>query len=92
MRRTFLAAEAGRQVIKVPSRNTSQLCSGCGEKVIKSLSVREHQCPSCRLVLDRDFNVALNIKAFGQRAQALNANWRLPENYKSRWMSHDKKL
>lgn len=48
-------------VIAVPPHFTSQDCSGCGERVYKSLSVRTHVCPSCGLVLDRDYNAALNI-------------------------------
>src|SRR5271169_4330142 len=66
----YKAEEAGRTVIKVPPHNTSQICSGCGEKVPKSLSVRIHRCPFCHLVLDRDINASLNIKALGQRVQA----------------------
>jgi putative transposase len=48
-------------VIAVPPRFTSQDCSGCGERVWKSLSTRTHVCPACGLVLDRDHNAALNI-------------------------------
>jgi putative transposase len=60
------AAWAGRQVIAVPPAFTSQNCSGCGERVLKSLSVRTHVCPFCGLVLDRDENAALNIWQRGQ--------------------------
>ena len=67
---TYKAEEAGRQVIKVPPHNTSQICSGCGEKVPKSLSVRIHHCPFCNLVLDRDLNASLNIFRVGQTLQA----------------------
>ncbi|HEX6798261.1 MAG TPA: transposase [Ktedonobacterales bacterium] len=63
------AACAGRQVIAVPVQYTSQDCSGCGERVPKSLSVRTHVCPSCRLVLDRDENAAINILRAGQARQ-----------------------
>ena len=55
------AAEAGRRVILVNPRNTTKLCSTCGELVPKTLSVRVHTCPHCGLVLDRDENAALNI-------------------------------
>jgi putative transposase len=68
---TYKAEEAGRQVVKVNPRNTSQLCSRCGTLVPKTLSVRIHHCPSCGAILDRDFNASLNIKALGQRVQAL---------------------
>jgi putative transposase len=65
------AACAGRQVIAVPAQYTSQDCSGCGERVPTSLSVRTHICPCCGLVLDRDENAALNILRAGQARQAL---------------------
>jgi putative transposase len=71
--RTILEAKAacaGRQVSAVPAHYTSQECSGCGERVPKSLSVRTHVCPSCGLVLDRDENAALNIRRAGQARQA----------------------
>jgi putative transposase len=50
-------------VIEVPPRNTSIDCSGCGNKVPKSLvAVRTHRCDRCGLVIDRgDYNAALNI-------------------------------
>ena len=63
---TFKAACAGREVIAVPARYTSQDYSGCGERVPKSLSVRTHVCPACGLVLDRDENAARNIQWAGQ--------------------------
>ena len=55
------AEEAGRRVILVNPRNTTKLCSTCGEIVPKALSVRVHTCPVCGLVMDRDENAALNI-------------------------------
>jgi putative transposase len=71
--RTILEAKAvwaGRQVIAIPPQYTSQDCSGCGERVAKTLSIRTHVCPSCGLVLDRDENAALNILRAGQARQA----------------------
>ena len=62
---------AGKRVVAVPPAFTSQECSGCGERVPKSLSVRTHICPSCGLVIDRDENAALNILRAGQARQAL---------------------
>jgi putative transposase len=52
----------------LPPAYTSQDCSGCGERVLKSLSVRSHICPNpeCGLVLDRDENAAKNIERAGQ--------------------------
>ncbi|GIW03153.1 transposase [Roseiflexus sp.] len=63
------AASAGRLVLLVDPRNTSQDCSQCGRLVAKDLSVRVHQCPhpDCGVVLDRDHNAAINIlKRAGQ--------------------------
>ena len=62
---SFKAAEAGKKVIKVPVKNTSQLCSKCGHLVEKDLSIRVHKC-SCGLEIDRDWNAALNILRLGQ--------------------------
>ncbi len=69
---SYKAAEAGREVIKVNPRNTSQNCSGCGMKVPKTLATRMHKCPYCNLSLDRDINAARNIAAIGS-GQALQA-------------------
>jgi putative transposase len=68
---TSKAAYAGKWVVAVPPAFTSQDCSGCGERVPKSLSVRTHACPSCGLVLDRDENAALNILHLGQQQRAV---------------------
>ena len=59
---TAKAEWAGRSVVKVPAQFTSQDCSGCGSRVLKSLAVREHKCAACGLILHRDHNAALNIK------------------------------
>ena len=53
-------------IVKVSPRFTTQDCSGCGERVYKSLSQRTHICPSCGLVLDRDHNAARNILLVAQ--------------------------
>ena len=68
---TFKAAWAGKRVVAVPAQYTTQDCSGCGERVPKSLSVRTHVCRSCGLVMDRDENAALNILRAGRARQAL---------------------
>lgn len=67
----YKAGEAGRTVIKVDPRYTSQKCSQCGELVPKTLAVREHICPSCELTIDRDFNASVNIKKAGQALAGL---------------------
>jgi putative transposase len=51
----------GVVTVAVPPQYTSQNCSNCGEVVKKSLSQRTHRCHHCGLVLDRDWNAAINI-------------------------------
>lgn len=62
---TYKAASAGRGVALVDPKNTTQMCSGCGEIVPKDLTVRVHECPHCGLKMCRDVNAALNILARG---------------------------
>lgn len=61
----YKAVDAGRVVVLVDPKGTSQRCSRCGMVVHKSLSVRVHDCPTCGLKIDRDENAALNILALG---------------------------
>jgi putative transposase len=51
----------GVVTVAVPPHYTSQNCSKCGSVVKKSLSTRTHRCGKCLLVLDRDWNAAINI-------------------------------
>src|SRR5260221_12802759 len=69
----FKAACAGKHVEAVPPAYTTQDCSGCGERIYKSLSVRTHVCTNCGLILDRDANAALNIQWRGQRLRGVPA-------------------
>jgi len=62
------AEEAGKIVVAVNPRGTSQMCSQCGQIVHKDLSVRIHHCPHCGLKIDRDLNAALNILRLGQQS------------------------
>lgn len=55
------AEVAGRTVILVDPKNTTQECSRCYKIVPKELSDRIHSCPHCGLEIDRDVNAALNI-------------------------------
>ena len=57
----YKAESAGKQVILVDPRGTSQECSRCGATVKKSLSVRVHRCPICGFCVDRDLNASFNI-------------------------------
>jgi putative transposase len=63
---SFKAACAGRSVVAVPPAYTSQICSGCGVMVYKSLSVRWHACPDCGTSLRRAHNAARNRERLGQ--------------------------
>jgi len=54
------AEEAGRQVVKVDPKFTSQVCSGCKAIVKKELKERWHSC-ECGCELHRDVNAAINI-------------------------------
>ena len=64
------ASRAGKNVVFVDPRNTSQGCSSCGAIVQKDLSERVHDCPYCGLSIDRDLNVAKNILTLGLRDRA----------------------
>jgi len=63
---TVKAAWAGRAIIKVDPKFTSQVCSGCGQIKKKDLSERWHCC-ECGCELDRDVNAAINILERGRR-------------------------
>ncbi|HZU68862.1 MAG TPA: transposase [Ktedonobacteraceae bacterium] len=65
---TYKAANAGREVLFVHPRYTSQICSGCGTVKKKDLSERWHSC-ECGTELDRDHNAAINILRLGQSLQ-----------------------
>jgi putative transposase len=62
------AEEAGKTVVAVNPRGTSQMCSRCGRMVYKDLSVRIHDCSGCGLHIDRDLNASLNILRLGQQS------------------------
>ncbi|HAT45888.1 MAG TPA: transposase [Ktedonobacter sp.] len=70
---TYKAARAGRNVVQVNPRYTSQVCSGCAQIRKKELSDRWHSC-ECGAELDRDHNAAINILALGRRVQAAQAS------------------
>lgn len=57
---TDKAESAGRLVVTVDSRGTSQECSDCGETVTKPLRQRWHSC-SCGAEYHRDHNAARNV-------------------------------
>ncbi len=66
---SYKAEEAGRKVVFVDPRGTTQNCSACDTVVPKSLRDRMHNCPTCGLVLGRDHNAAINILKRALQAQ-----------------------
>jgi len=69
----YLGKVYGKTVVAVAPQYTSQDCSGCGNRVKKSLSVRTHIC-GCGTILDRDQNAALNILAKALRQTGIEIN------------------
>jgi len=69
----YKVEETGGKVVRADPKGTSQVCSRCGSLVPKSLSVKIHKCSYCGIVLDRDYNSALNIlqRAVGQELSEL---------------------
>ena len=61
------AVSAGRIVVFVDPKKTSQICSGCGVVKKKELSERWHSCP-CGIELDRDQNAAMNVLKLAHKA------------------------
>lgn len=60
----YKAENAGRWVVLVDPKYTSQTCSACGRISKKSLSDRWHKC-ECGCSMDRDENAAINILRLG---------------------------
>ena len=58
-----IAERDGFHFHQVAPKNTSQICSYCGEKSPKklSLAIRTFQCQFCGNSIDRDHNAAINI-------------------------------
>jgi putative transposase len=66
---TYKAESAGRKLVEVDPRGTSQRCT-CGETVKKDLSVRWHHCLVCGLSNHRDIVSAQIILSLGLSDQA----------------------
>ena len=62
---TYKAAWAGRTLVLVNPKNTSQICSHCGRVVRKTLKDRWHSC-QCGEEADRDTNSAKLILDLGK--------------------------
>lgn len=60
--------EERKMLIKIDQfAPSSKTCSCCGSKQDMPLNVRTYKCNNCGLVLDRDFNAALNIRNWALR-------------------------
>ena len=57
----YKAGSAGCKLVQVNPKDSSKLCSGCGNKQEMPLSQRQYCCPVCGLSEDRDINAARNI-------------------------------
>ncbi len=64
------AERAGKSVVLVDPRGTSQRCSSCGHVVTKTLKDRVHICPRCGLIICRDLNSSIEIRTLGLRGIA----------------------
>ena len=62
---TAKAESAGRVIVTVDPRGTSQRCSQCGAVVPKTIDVRTHNCSHCGFKTSRDLNSALEILRLG---------------------------
>ena len=67
-----VSIKLGKMIVKVNPAYTSQDCSGCGNRIKKSLSTRTHICNECSLTLNRDLNASINILRLG--LQSLGEN------------------
>lgn len=71
-----VAVKRGKMAIAENPNGTSQECSGCGERVQKTLADRVHRCSHCGLEMDRDWNAAINVLSRAQQTLGLAfAGW-----------------
>ncbi len=67
---SYKAERAGRQLVIVDPKDTSQTCSRCGSVNGKEdrlhLQNRTYYCKNCGFEADRDYNAAVNILRSGQ--------------------------
>jgi putative transposase len=61
----YKAESAGCRVREVNPRNTTRMCSGCGNVQDIELDERIYLCQKCGLKTDRDINAAINIRTAG---------------------------
>jgi len=67
---SYKAQSAGRKLIKIDPRNTTQRCSACGSIVKKELCDRVHECHYCGFSCNRDYNASRNIHISGMEQPA----------------------
>ena len=67
------ADAGGRVVIPVDPRNTSQICSDCGEQNKITLKMRIWTCRNCGVIHDCDINAARNIRDRATNSGAFSA-------------------
>ncbi|HLY29285.1 MAG TPA: transposase, partial [Aggregatilineales bacterium] len=62
---SWVALKRGKRVVKIGRwQATTQICSGCGQRLSLSLRDRIVAC-NCGLIIGRDHNAAINIKTVG---------------------------
>jgi putative transposase len=71
----YKAESAGKRMVLIDPKNTTQECNVCGTIVRKDLSERWHKCPSCGCSMPRDYNSALDIRRKG----LTKVGWGTPE-------------
>ena len=69
----YKAENAGCLVVKVNPKNTTKMCSSCGNLQDMPLWKRTYEC-GCGFVLDRDYNSAKNILNLGQELSYVENN------------------
>ena len=57
----YKAAWAGRQLVAVDPKFTSQRCSGCGVVAAENRKSKQYRCATCGMTEDADVNAARNI-------------------------------
>ena len=58
---TYKAGWAGREMVVVDPKFTSQRCSGCGVVAAENRKSKQYRCATCGMTEDADVNAALNI-------------------------------
>jgi putative transposase len=61
----FKAENTGIKYVEVNPMNTSKECSCCGKLQDMPTMIRIYSCSGCGLIIDRDYNSAINIKRKG---------------------------